>query len=52
MELYRSLYEMSRLLLAQPDGERTAEILLTRLVESVGAERGFRDGRAVPAHEP
>jgi transcriptional regulator with GAF, ATPase, and Fis domain len=41
VDLYRSLFEMSKLLLSQEDGEKTAEVLLRRVLEATGAERGF-----------
>jgi transcriptional regulator with GAF, ATPase, and Fis domain len=39
--LYEDLYEISKLLLAEEDAERTPEVLLRRLVERCGAETGF-----------
>ena len=39
--LYEDLYEISKLLLAEDDPERTPEVLLRRLVERCGAETGF-----------
>jgi transcriptional regulator with GAF, ATPase, and Fis domain len=39
--LYEDLYEISKLLLAEDDAERTPEVLLRRLVERCGAETGF-----------
>src|SRR5262249_37249538 len=41
MELYRSLFEISKLLLSQEDGGRTAEALLQHVVAATSAERGF-----------
>ena len=41
MDLYRSLYDLARLLLAESDADRTAELLLGRVREITGAERGF-----------
>jgi transcriptional regulator with GAF, ATPase, and Fis domain len=39
--LYQDLYEVSKLLLAEDDAERTPEVLLRRIVERCGAETGF-----------
>ncbi len=39
--LYEDLYEISKLLLAEDDAERTPEVLLRRIVERCGAETGF-----------
>src|SRR5688572_730655 len=41
MDLYRSILDIAKLLLAQADGDRTAEVLLQRLVEATEAQRGF-----------
>jgi|HubBroStandDraft_3_1064219.scaffolds.fasta_scaffold31867_2 transcriptional regulator with GAF, ATPase, and Fis domain len=41
MDLYRELFEVSKLLLAEAGYEPAAELLLRRLVETTGAERGF-----------
>ncbi|MDX1998748.1 MAG: sigma 54-interacting transcriptional regulator [Thermoanaerobaculia bacterium] len=41
MDLYRELFQISRLLLAEPDDERAPELLLRRIVEITGAESGF-----------
>ena len=41
MNLYAELFEISKLLLAEEDGERTPELLLRRIVERCGAETGF-----------
>ena len=41
MDLYRSLFDISRVLLAQADGGGTAEVLLRKVLESTEAERGF-----------
>src|SRR3954447_25156688 len=41
MDHYEELFEISKLLLAEDDAERTPEILLRRLVERCGAETGF-----------
>ncbi|HEY9421022.1 MAG TPA: sigma 54-interacting transcriptional regulator [Thermoanaerobaculia bacterium] len=38
---YEELYQISKLLLAEGDYERTAETLLRRIVERCGAENGF-----------
>jgi hypothetical protein len=39
--IYEDLYEISKLLLAEDDAERTPEVLLRRIVERCGAEAGF-----------
>jgi transcriptional regulator with GAF, ATPase, and Fis domain len=39
--IYEDLYEISKLLLAEDDAERTPEVLLRRIVERCGAETGF-----------
>ncbi|HVR95011.1 MAG TPA: sigma-54-dependent Fis family transcriptional regulator [Thermoanaerobaculia bacterium] len=39
--MYEELFEISKVLLAEPDSEKTAETLLRRTVERCGAERGF-----------
>jgi len=41
MNLYEELFEISKLLLAEEDGERAPEVLLRRIVERCGAETGF-----------
>ena len=41
MNLYEELFQISKLLLAEDDGERTPEVLLRRIVEKCGAETGF-----------
>ncbi|MEA2561938.1 MAG: two-component system, NtrC family, response regulator PilR [Acidobacteriota bacterium] len=41
MNLYEELFQISKLLLAEEDGERTPEVLLRRIVERCGAETGF-----------
>jgi|CXWL01.1.fsa_nt_gi Nif-specific regulatory protein/two-component system response regulator HydG len=41
MDLYRELFQISKLLLAEPDDERAPELLLRRIVELTGAESGF-----------
>ena len=41
MELYEELFQISKLLLAEEDGERAPEVLLRRAVERCGAETGF-----------
>lgn len=41
MDLFEELFQISKLLLAEEDAERTPEVLLRRLVESCGAETGF-----------
>ncbi len=41
MDLYRELFQISKLLLAEPDDERAPELLLSRIVERTGAETGF-----------
>lgn len=41
MDLYRSLFDISRLLLSQTDGERTAEVLLRKVLDATEAQRGF-----------
>ncbi len=41
MDLYRELFQTSKLLLAEPDDERAPELLLRRIVECSGAETGF-----------
>ncbi|HXU46399.1 MAG TPA: sigma 54-interacting transcriptional regulator [Thermoanaerobaculia bacterium] len=41
MDLYRELFQISKLLLAEPDDERAPEVLLRRIVERCGAESGF-----------
>jgi transcriptional regulator with GAF, ATPase, and Fis domain len=47
MELQPALYDIAKLLLSENDSDRTAAILLGRVLEATGAERGFivvRDG--------
>src|SRR3954453_19113536 len=39
--LYEELFQISKLLLAEEDDERTPEVLLRRIVERCGAETGF-----------
>jgi len=41
MNLYEELFQISKLLLAEEDGERAPEVLLRRIVERCGAETGF-----------
>ncbi len=41
MNLDRELFEIAKLLLAEPDDERAPELLLSRIVERTGAETGF-----------
>ncbi len=41
MSLYEELFQISKLLLAEEDDERTPEILLRRILEKCGAETGF-----------
>ena len=41
MELYRSLFDVAKLLLSEDSSERLAETLLGRVLEATGAERGF-----------
>jgi transcriptional regulator with GAF, ATPase, and Fis domain len=41
VDRYQSLLEMSKLLLAEDDADRTAELLFRRLLCATGAERGF-----------
>ena len=41
MALDRSLVDIAKLLLSQDEMDRTAEILLSRVLEAVGADRGF-----------
>lgn len=41
LDLYRELFEIAKLLLAEPDGGRAPELLLSRIVEATGAETGF-----------
>ncbi|HEY2295658.1 MAG TPA: sigma 54-interacting transcriptional regulator [Thermoanaerobaculia bacterium] len=41
MDRYEELFEISKLLLAEDDAERTPEVLLRRLIERCGAETGF-----------
>jgi len=41
MNLYEELFQISKLLLAEEDGERAPEVLLHRIVERCGAETGF-----------
>jgi transcriptional regulator with GAF, ATPase, and Fis domain len=41
MSVYEDLFQISKLLLAEDDSERTPEILLRRIVERCGAETGF-----------
>jgi hypothetical protein len=41
MSLYEDLFQISKLLLAEDDAERTPEVLLRRIVERCGAETGF-----------
>jgi transcriptional regulator with GAF, ATPase, and Fis domain len=40
-DLYAELFEVSKILLAAQDSRETAAVLLRRLVERTGAERGF-----------
>ncbi|HEY2289148.1 MAG TPA: sigma 54-interacting transcriptional regulator [Thermoanaerobaculia bacterium] len=41
MSLYEELFQISKLLLAEEDDERTPEVLLRRILERCGAETGF-----------
>src|SRR5262245_16080192 len=41
MDRFASLYEISKRLLSEDESEKTAEILLRRVVEATNAERGF-----------
>ncbi|HEY0782855.1 MAG TPA: sigma 54-interacting transcriptional regulator, partial [Thermoanaerobaculia bacterium] len=41
MNLYRELFEISKILLAEEGSERTAGTLLRRILERSGAQRGF-----------
>jgi Nif-specific regulatory protein/two-component system response regulator HydG len=41
MPLDRELFEVSKVLLAESDSDKTTEIVLRRLVETAGADRGF-----------
>src|SRR4051794_6216664 len=41
MSLYEELFQISKLLLAEEDDERTPEVLLRRILEKCGAETGF-----------
>lgn len=41
MDAYEELFRISKILLSEEDDEKTAERLLRRVVEQVGAERGF-----------
>ena len=41
MSLYEDLFQISKLLLAEDDDERTPEVLLRRIRERCGAETGF-----------
>src|SRR5262249_52436310 len=41
MDLYRALYSLAKLLLAEDEPDATAELLLGRLREFAGADRGF-----------
>jgi transcriptional regulator with GAF, ATPase, and Fis domain len=41
MALYESLFQLARLLLSEDGSEQTARLLLRRLLEAAGAERGF-----------
>ncbi|HEV7505627.1 MAG TPA: sigma 54-interacting transcriptional regulator [Thermoanaerobaculia bacterium] len=41
MSLYEELFQISKLLLAEEDDERTPEVLLHRILERCGAETGF-----------
>lgn len=41
MDLYEELFQISKLLLAEDDGERTPEVLLRRIIKKCGAETGF-----------
>jgi hypothetical protein len=43
--LYEELFQISKLLLAEEDDERTPEVLLRRIVERCGAETGFSRSR-------
>lgn len=51
--LYEELFQISKVLLAEGDDERTPEVLLRRIVERCGAETGFvvvrKEGRERPA---
>jgi len=41
MSFDRELFEVSKILLAENDSEKTTEIVLRRLIETMGADRGF-----------
>jgi transcriptional regulator with GAF, ATPase, and Fis domain len=41
MDLHGSLYEIAKLLLSEDDSQKTAEVLLRRVLGATGAERGF-----------
>ena len=41
MTLYEELFQISKLLLAETDDDKTPEILLGRILERCGAEAGF-----------
>ena len=41
MSLYEEMFQISKLLLAEEDDERTPEVLLRRILERCGAETGF-----------
>jgi transcriptional regulator with GAF, ATPase, and Fis domain len=41
VSLYEELFQISKLLLAEEDDERTPEVLLRRILEKCGAETGF-----------
>jgi Nif-specific regulatory protein/two-component system response regulator HydG len=41
VDLYPAVLEIAKLLLAEDDAERTAELLFRRVLELTGAERGF-----------
>src|SRR5512144_1976027 len=41
MDLYRDLYALAKLLLAEDEPDATAKLVLERLREATGADRGF-----------
>jgi transcriptional regulator with GAF, ATPase, and Fis domain len=52
MSLYEELFQISKLLLAEEDDERTPEVLLRRILERCGAERGFVVVRENGSYQP
>ncbi len=51
VDFYPSLLEIAKVLLRESGGERTAEVLLQRVVELTGADRGFLVVREGDAYE-